>query len=645
MARKPSVGADANAWGTLLNDFLDVEHNSDGTLKNPATPLTDANINAAATTINAKVARTYPATVGTDGQVLGKAGGVPAWVAGGGGTDNAFTVTGDGSNQTAALATALAAARDSATKKTVRILGTVLIDAHPNGGSTGLVVYSGCTLEGVGYSSCLKINPSSVTSSVTSGNMNWGVNYQDNVTIRYLRVDGSRGAIDSSTWSSYRCTGIGGAWDTPRNRVAFDHVWVHDIGGKGMEAFAIGTGGGDTDVTASYLWTWNNDGSGGISLNGDPPSTTRGSKAEISHLYSWGNGWMGQTSFGFNNIRYSDCHAWGNTGNGFNTEWSGTVDFYDCVSDGNTGCGYNVYGDATVRYHNTVSTGNNIGDVYLGGEFAFQWNNDIGNISVPARIDIYGGTITPLVGKPHVTIQLISTPTMNKWAPDVHLYHPDAASWAINYNGYPDSLTYAGVIYHDLPTVAPVRFGPITAWTAGGVTPGTYGGIGALGATPVTLAAAAQYSNLVSPYILTAGRTYLIEMRLQLAYRDRGWALDIRNATTDAAGGISTGTSHAARDVGQWFILDRVITVSSTGPAFLRWVNLYVGTNTIHVDYMNVTELPSLGTSYAIPSGKGVVVHGATAGAVRPTGYGSVEWIGSATPTNMANGDTWVVTP
>lgn len=33
MSRLPVVGADDNTWGTILNDFLAVEHNADGTLK------------------------------------------------------------------------------------------------------------------------------------------------------------------------------------------------------------------------------------------------------------------------------------------------------------------------------------------------------------------------------------------------------------------------------------------------------------------------------------------------------------------------------------------------------------------------------------------------------------------------------------
>src|SRR5688500_9547829 len=31
MARLPIPGSDNGAWGSILNDFLDVEHNSDGT--------------------------------------------------------------------------------------------------------------------------------------------------------------------------------------------------------------------------------------------------------------------------------------------------------------------------------------------------------------------------------------------------------------------------------------------------------------------------------------------------------------------------------------------------------------------------------------------------------------------------------------
>ena len=33
-SRLPQVGLDENTWGEILNDFLEVSHNSDGTPKN-----------------------------------------------------------------------------------------------------------------------------------------------------------------------------------------------------------------------------------------------------------------------------------------------------------------------------------------------------------------------------------------------------------------------------------------------------------------------------------------------------------------------------------------------------------------------------------------------------------------------------------
>lgn len=36
MSRLPVPGSDDNTWGDILNDFLSIEHNSDGTLKKAA---------------------------------------------------------------------------------------------------------------------------------------------------------------------------------------------------------------------------------------------------------------------------------------------------------------------------------------------------------------------------------------------------------------------------------------------------------------------------------------------------------------------------------------------------------------------------------------------------------------------------------
>lgn len=44
MARLPQPGQDGGVWGTILNEFLGVSHNGDGTLK----PIADSNISTVA---------------------------------------------------------------------------------------------------------------------------------------------------------------------------------------------------------------------------------------------------------------------------------------------------------------------------------------------------------------------------------------------------------------------------------------------------------------------------------------------------------------------------------------------------------------------------------------------------------------------
>lgn len=58
MARLPTVGSDANQWGQILNDFLAVEHNSDGSLKRAAAiTAAQADATQALNTANAALTR------------------------------------------------------------------------------------------------------------------------------------------------------------------------------------------------------------------------------------------------------------------------------------------------------------------------------------------------------------------------------------------------------------------------------------------------------------------------------------------------------------------------------------------------------------------------------------------------------------
>lgn len=49
-------------------------------------------------------------------------------------------------------------------------------------------------------------------------------------------------------------------------------------------------------------------------------------------------------------------------------------------------------------------------------------------------------------------------------------------------------------------------------------------------------------------------------------------------------------------------------------------------------------------TDTKIGGAKGFVNHGSDGNTARPSGYGSIEWIGSVEPVNAIDGDTWIDT-
>lgn len=49
-------------------------------------------------------------------------------------------------------------------------------------------------------------------------------------------------------------------------------------------------------------------------------------------------------------------------------------------------------------------------------------------------------------------------------------------------------------------------------------------------------------------------------------------------------------------------------------------------------------------SSVITANGLGIVVHGGTAGTVRPTGFARILWIGTVTPTNATDNDLWIDT-
>jgi len=55
MTRLPNPGGDSGSWGAILNDFLSVEHNSNGTLKSSGTLSTKADDSAVVHTNGAEI--------------------------------------------------------------------------------------------------------------------------------------------------------------------------------------------------------------------------------------------------------------------------------------------------------------------------------------------------------------------------------------------------------------------------------------------------------------------------------------------------------------------------------------------------------------------------------------------------------------
>lgn len=91
MARLPIPGSDDGTWGNLLNDFLQVEHNPDGTLK-------------ASGTLAGKAAATHAATHGSAGSDPVTPSAIGAVTTSGGGRETTGTQTATGVNTTVTLA-------------------------------------------------------------------------------------------------------------------------------------------------------------------------------------------------------------------------------------------------------------------------------------------------------------------------------------------------------------------------------------------------------------------------------------------------------------------------------------------------------------------------------------------------------------
>lgn len=183
----PKPGEDRGVWGDILNDFLGVAHNSDGTIKDGAVTLTASDVGAPTTlTQLSDVAVSSPAT----GQVLAYDSGTSKWKPV---TTSAIdaavgpnAVTWDGSTDDTAKLAALATTAVAA-KLPLRLpAGTGMV--------TTLSLPSGVTIIGAGPGNTIIKQHASAT-GVNASAVN--VNNTTGITIQGVTIDGNLGAFGS----------------------------------------------------------------------------------------------------------------------------------------------------------------------------------------------------------------------------------------------------------------------------------------------------------------------------------------------------------------------------------------------------------------------------------------------------------------
>ncbi|HSW81205.1 MAG TPA: right-handed parallel beta-helix repeat-containing protein [Candidatus Saccharimonas sp.] len=240
MTRLPQPGKDEGSWGDILNDFLNAEHNSDGSLKlrtdgtfykKPGNGIPTADLDSPTQTKLAQIASAYqkPASgipktdLTTNLQTI---------------LDNAvnsnnlslnvknFGAIGDGNtNDAAAINTALQAAQGAGGATVFIPRGTYLVDQSLN-------VPSNCTVLGEGYDSVLQRKTGNNLVNVVA------INAAQNVRITNLRIDAQKDDVianyvtsaqdGANIYVTYNGVYITGGVGSPSKNITVDHCWIHD---------------------------------------------------------------------------------------------------------------------------------------------------------------------------------------------------------------------------------------------------------------------------------------------------------------------------------------------------------------------------------------------------------------------------------
>lgn len=351
MSRLPTPGSDANVWGTVLNDYLSVSLNGDGTLQPVARTSLNSNVQSSLTladssiqSVNGKTGSSIVLAAGDVG-ALTQSQANSLYVALGSQAisvkDPAYGAKGDGTtDDTAALQAAITAAGN--THVCFIPAGTYLI-------SSPLNLASGGSYVGTGWTSTIKQKNGANLSRL----MQWPSGTNSYCYMADLQIDGNRANNTSGT-----CYGL---YAFALQYSTFRNVRVQQVNGDGWRL--DGSTGGFANTTSTVhlddCWAYGNAGNGLVAtsyvadmhihggdygFNVSSAITLQSGSCSIRGAVLWGSTSGPGLVVGGQSNQVTDCNIEGNNQQGILVNQYGSYALIDgCKVYDNSSAGNGLY--------------------------------------------------------------------------------------------------------------------------------------------------------------------------------------------------------------------------------------------------------------------------------------------------------------
>ncbi len=344
MARLPTPGSDSGQWGTILNDYLSIAHNTDGTLQPIARTTLATNVQTSLNLADSSVQQ-------GDHFISVQ--------------DAAYGAVGDGTtDDTAAIQAAVDAA--GSTKLCYFPAGTYIISSPIN-------LKSGGNYLGAGWSSVIKqANGTNLTRLVQ-----WPSGTNSNCLMADLMIDGNRANNTGTT-----CYGL---YAFALQYSTFRNVRVQQVFGDGWRLDGSSGGFGNTTSTVHMenCWAYGNVNNGVVftsfvadvhvhggdfGFNGASAITLQAGSCSIRDAVLWGTTGGPGLLVGGQSNQITSCNIEGNSQHGVVVNQFGSYTLItDCKIYANSGAGNGLYDGVSV---NGVS-GTPVTGVILEGNFIY----------------------------------------------------------------------------------------------------------------------------------------------------------------------------------------------------------------------------------------------------------------------------------